>query len=98
MAAILGDMIQAVRSMGAIQGNLLPTKPAPKPTFANVSYAGIAAHNPKQSLSAAKNPKRTVKHNVDSDMDIEHADLDVDTQTKTDDEKYFRFKDAVKQA
>ena len=100
LKAILGDMMQTVRSLGAIQGNLLPTKPTPRPTFANLSYAAIAANIPKQPIPAAKKTKRTEKNQEDSAMDTEYPDDDQDNdpQMKAVDEKYFRFKDAVKQA
>ncbi len=58
---VLGGILTAVRHLGAIQGNLLPDKPAttqPKPTFAQVSYAG-AASGKSYAYQAAKKKKLT---------------------------------------
>ncbi len=99
LKGILGDMIQVVRTIGTIQGNMLPTKPLPKPSFANMSYASITARVPSHN-PPAKKPKRSEKPSESLEMDTGTTDdhTDDENDSKKEDEKYYRFKDAVKQA
>ncbi len=93
MKEVLGNLLGIIRTIGAIQGNLLPNKPVPKPTFTNISYASVASQN--LQAPAAKKPKRPETPITDEETDDDHPS---ENPYSKEDAKYFKFKEAVKQA
>ena len=89
---VLGGILSAVRHLGAIQGNLLPNKPltaTPKPTFANISYAGAVG----ASTYAYQNPKKKK-----TDVPVTSSEQAPPEKISQEDKKYYKFKDVVKDA
>ena len=89
---VLGDLLTAVRHLGAIQGNLLPNKPTPpppRPTFTNISYASAAGAN----VHAQQNAKKTrTEQQQPNSVQVPQEKL------SEEDKKYYKFKDVVREA
>ena len=99
MKEILGGLLSAVLSLGAIQGGLLPTQPVSKPTFGGISYANAAAKNPHQE-QAAKKPKKATQAQARPPPHVAtqpQTGIENDSTDKND-QKYYKFCDVVKEA